>query len=81
MLSISNIVRVKQTQRFKMKKLTILSITFLLSIGLTACGGGGSETASVAPTNPSNPTPSNTGKLIIDNGRGTVNNQDTERAE
>lgn len=44
---------------------------------LTACGGGGSETAGVT----SNPTTSTSGKLVIDNGRGTTNNQDTERVK
>ncbi len=64
-----------------MKKITLFITAVFCTIVLTACGGGGSETAGVAPTNPSNPTTSTSGKLIIDNGRGTTNNQDTERVK
>jgi len=56
----------------KMKKLIQLSTAVFVSIVITACGGG-TDTAGT------NPPPSKTaGKLIIDSGRGTVNNQDTE---
>ena len=70
-----------------MKALKILSVTLstvAISLTLTGCGGGGSNSVA-APSSTSNPpatTPpatSDTGKLIIDNGRGTSNNQDTER--
>ena len=61
-----------------MKNLTLLATALLCSVVLTACGGGSADTAGVSPGNPS---PSTTGKLVIDNGRGTVNNQDTERVK
>ena len=64
-----------------MKNLTLLATALLCSVLLSACGGGGSETTSVEPTNPTIPTPSTSGKLVIDNGRGTTNNQDTERVK
>ena len=59
-----------------MKKTIQLTITFLLSLALIACGGGDkvADNGSVIT-----PTTHDAGKLIIDNGRGTVNNQDTER--
>ena len=57
-----------------MKHLTLLIMALSCSVVLTACGD--SETGSVTPP----PPPGETGgKLIIDNGRGTVNNQDTEK--
>ena len=73
-------------------KNTILLVTTLLSATvLTACGGGG--TTSVTQNNYPDPTITDnanppiysanpqtpSGKLIIDNGRGTMNNQDTEQ--
>ena len=61
-----------------MKKITLFITAVFCTIVLTACGGGGSETAGIAPINP---TTSTSGKLIIDNGRGTTNNQDTERVK
>jgi len=60
-----------------MKKLIQLSAAIFVSIVITACGGGGTDTAD--NPNPADPTVS--GKLIIDNGRGTTNNQDTERVK
>ena len=60
-----------------MKKLIQLSAALFVSLVITACGGGGTDTAGN-----NNPPPSvEAGKLIIDNGRGTTNNQDTERAK
>lgn len=60
-----------------MKQITGITTIFLITILLTACGGGGSDVA----TTPSTPdTQSDSGTLIIDNGRGTTNNQDTEKA-
>jgi hypothetical protein len=60
-----------------MKNIILISTALLCSAMLTACGGG-SDTAGITP---SNPTPSTNGKLVIDNGRGTTNNQDTERVK
>lgn len=62
-----------------MKNITLFSTVFLLSVVLTACGGGASSGGGVIapPVNPNLPNPSSS-ELIIDNGRGTVNNQDTE---
>lgn len=63
-----------------MKQITGITTTFLITILLTACGGGGSDGATT-PSTPSTPdTQSDSGTLIIDNGRGTTNNQDTEKA-
>jgi len=59
-----------------MKKLIQLSSVLLVSIVITACGGGGDTKVSDNPNGTAN-----AGKLIIDNGRGTTNNQDTERAK
>ncbi len=71
-----------------MKILIILGLTVLTLNLLTACGGGESTSVSVgAPTTPQTgnpqtpPSGTSTGDLIIDNGRGTSNNQDTERAK
>ncbi len=66
-----------------MKKITFFATVLFCSVVLVACGGG-SEVADTPsnPSNPSNPgtqTPSADGKLVIDNGRGTSNNQDTEK--
>lgn len=65
-----------------MKKITQLSVALLITGVLTACGGGGGSTTPSNSTNnsnnTSNPTTDSAG-LIIDNGRGTVNNQDTEK--
>jgi len=78
--------------RFRMKNIILLITTLLSAVVLTACGGGGttasnSNYANPTITNNANPpvhsvnpkTPS--GKLIIDSGRGTINNQDTEQLE
>ena len=63
-----------------MKKFTIFSTMILLSSLMVACGGGGSSSAGNG-NGGANPTPTtNTDSLIIDNGRGTVNNQDTEKS-
>ena len=60
-----------------MKKIIQLGTALFVSIVITACGGGGTDTAGN-----NNPPPSvESGKLIIDNGRGTTNNQDTERVK
>ena len=80
-----------------MKNLTQILTVLMASIILTACGGAASTSASTPATNtpatntpaPSTSTPPATnpepaddaGELIIDNGRGTSNNQDTERPE
>ncbi|MCF6189636.1 MAG: hypothetical protein L3J51_04085 [Cocleimonas sp.] len=61
-----------------MKKIIQLGSALFVSIVITACGGGGTDTA--GNNDPANP-PTESGKLIIDNGRGTTNNQDTERVK
>lgn len=61
-----------------MKRLIQLSTALLVSIVITACGGGGTDAATNKP-DPADPSLS--GKLVIDNGRGTTNNQDTERVK
>lgn len=58
-----------------MKKIIQLGTALFVSIVITACGGGGADSKD-SPTPPAKP-----GKLIIDNGRGTTNNQDTERVK
>jgi hypothetical protein len=65
-----------------MKNLILLTTALVCSVVLTACGGGGSELADSNAT-PNYGTPPNSieGKMIIDNGRGTTNNQDTERVK
>lgn len=62
-----------------MKKIIQLGFALFVAIVITACGGGGTDTA--GNTSPTNPPSESAGKLIIDNGRGTTNNQDTERAK
>lgn len=63
-----------------MKKLIQVSTALLVSIVITACGGAGDGgTNVIKKPDPVDPTES--GKLIIDNGRGTTNNQDTERVK
>ena len=47
-------------------------MALLIASVLTACGGGKND--STASADPS----SNTGELIMDNGRGTSNGHDTE---
>jgi len=59
-----------------MKKLTLFISPLFYMVILTACGGGGTDSANITPVNP---MPSTSGKIVIDNGRGTSNNQDTER--
>lgn len=65
-----------------MKNIIFMSTVLLLSAVLSACGGGG-ESAAVETANPGkiNPGTPKAGNLIIDNGRGTTNNQDTERVK
>jgi len=60
------------------KLLSATMLAFLLSL-LVGCGGG-SDTSGGSTGAPSSPTtdPSSSNSLIIDNGRGTINNQDTE---
>ncbi len=62
-----------------MKKIIQLGSALFVAIVITACGGGGTDTA--GNTDPTNPPSESAGKLIIDNGRGTTNNQDTERVK
>lgn len=61
----------------------VLSIaTFVALFSLIGCGGG-SDTGggTEAPTSTVlTPSTSSSNDLIIDNGRGTLNNQDTESA-
>jgi len=67
-----------------MKKFTIFTTMILLSSLMVACGGGGSggNSGGGNGNGGANPPPAaNTDSLIIDNGRGTVNNQDTERSQ
>ena len=59
-----------------MKKVTVFTTAFICSVVLSACGGSGSDVASVPPTNPSSDA-----KLVIDNGRGTTNNQHAEKGK
>lgn len=56
-----------------MKKLTMLSLSIFLASLLIACGAGGETSGGGG-----NPKVSSD-SLIIDNGRGTVNNQNTEK--
>jgi hypothetical protein len=63
-----------------MKNKIGISAVILLTMLFTACGGGGADIAGGNNNNPSNPI-DQSGKLIIDNGRGTTNNQDTERVK
>ncbi len=71
-----------------MKKITLISVICFASLGLTACGGGKSNasvdtnTPAVSTNTPTTPsTNSSHSELIIDNGRGVTNNQDTERVK
>ena len=58
-----------------MKKIILLATALFTLTLLTACGGGAeSGSTNITP-------PTNSSSLIIDNGRGTVNNQDTEKAQ
>lgn len=67
-----------------MKKIIQMMTALLLSSLLVACGGGGgSETGATGTGNTTvvvNPNASY-GELVIDNGRGVTNNQDTERVK
>lgn len=73
-----------------MKNLTLLISVLVTAVVLTACGGASAPSATsttettATPAAPANPAPTNpvevdAGELIIDNGRGTTNNQDTEQ--
>ena len=73
-----------------MKNIKLLITAIFSVVVLSACGGGGTSSATnnlagpIMTDNPNHPianprTPS--GKLIIDSGRGTINNQDTEQLE
>jgi hypothetical protein len=64
----------------KMKNLSLLGIAVLMATMLTACGGGSAGTAG-GSTPGVTQTPSDSDELILNGGRGTVNNQDTETAE
>ena len=78
-----------------MKNLTLIMTALVASVVLTACGGASSPSATsntdtTATPTPAAPTPTtnnpvpvedDAGELIIDNGRGTTNNQDTERPD
>ena len=63
-----------------MKNLSLLGMLILLAATLSACGGGsstgGSSNVTPVPTNPGN-----SDELILNSGRGTVNNQDTEQSD
>lgn len=68
-----------------MKNLKLFSISIIFSSLLVACGGA-EKSASTGGGNGGggNPNPiiapsTNSDSLIIDNGRGLVNNQDTEK--
>ncbi len=82
----------EEKRGLKMKYLISMFVVLFSATLLVGCGGGesGSSSASttttttpetttpevVAPTTPIETTPSY--DLVIDNGRGTTNNQDTE---
>ena len=65
-----------------MKNLILLSSTLFMAVALTACGGG-STTGSTSNTNASQSSTAsgNSDALILNSGRGTSNNQDTEQAQ
>lgn len=59
----------------------LLSMGILASL-LTMIGcGGGADTGGTDSPNVPTPSVSGSNDLIIDNGRGTSNNQDTESAQ
>jgi len=68
-----------------MKKVILFATALICSVVLSACGGGSNvtsvDTSTGVTTNPGTPPKSIEGKMIIDNGRGTTNNQDTERVK
>lgn len=64
-----------------MKILALLGMAILVATGLAACGGGGSSstgnTNTTPPTviqTPNTPSVDTDSGLVIDNGRGVVNN-------
>ena len=66
------------------KKLNRSAMALFVTLFITACGGGADSPLSQPQANNnsvSNPDPANNGSesLIIDNGRGLSNNQDTEK--
>jgi len=66
------------------KRLHNLGLAIIIAIFITACGGGADSPLSPPQVNNnsvSNPDPTNSDseELIIDNGRGLSNNQDTEK--
>ncbi len=65
-------------------KLHNFGLAVIVAIFITACGGGADNPLSPPQVNNnsvSNPAPTNNDseELIIDNGRGLSNNQDTEK--
>ncbi len=61
-----------------MKKLSLISMVVAMAVTLSACGGGSATGGS--STNVTQAS-SNSDELILNSGRGTVNNQDTEHSD
>ncbi len=65
-----------------MKNSSLITTAVLLSMTLSACGGGSASSGTSNPTaTQTPPNPQNSDELILNSGRGTVNNQDTEKAD
>ena len=65
-----------------MKNLSLFVMIILSAITLGACGGGAGAGESGAPIVTHAPSdPANSEELILNSGRGTVNNQDTEQSD
>ncbi len=63
-----------------MKNLSLFGMAALIVTMLSACGGG-SATGNAGSSPGATQTPTNPDALILNSGRGTVNNQDTEKAQ
>ena len=64
-------------------KLNQLGLTIIVAVFMAACGGGTDNPLSTPGTSntPNAGQNDDTEKLIIDNGRGLSNNQDTEKPD
>ena len=63
-----------------MKHLTVFAMLILTSMMLGACGGGSAGGAASSPVTQTPPNAGSAEQLILNSGRGTVNNQDTEQS-